>query len=148
MKKQKEKVVRFEMKLSYDEDDKLKSDSQKANLTKSEYVRRLIMNCRLKEKPDDRFYDIFNTCVFCLTNKRVLIGTKRLLWGSFLYAITPDLYNDTRVYRGLIWGKVTIDTVKEVVVLSNVSKSGLDVIETTISEFMMAEKKKYKDIDE
>ena len=50
MKKQKEKVVRFEMKLSYDEDDKLKSDSQKANLTKSEYVRRLIMNCR--------FYDI------------------------------------------------------------------------------------------
>ena len=58
MKKQKEKVVRFEMKLSYDEDDKLKSDSQKANLTKSEYVRRLIMNCRLKEKPDDRFYDI------------------------------------------------------------------------------------------
>ena len=37
MKKQKEKVVRFEMKLSYDEDDKLKSDSQKANLTKSEY---------------------------------------------------------------------------------------------------------------
>ena len=97
---------------------------------------------------NDRFYDIFNTCVFCLTNKRVLIGTKRLLWGSFLYAITPDLYNDTRVYRGLIWGKVTIDTVKEVVVLSNVSKSGLDVIETTISEFMMAEKKKYKDIDE
>ena len=58
MKKQKEKVVRFEMKLSYDEDDKLKSDSQKANLTKSEYVRRLIMNCRLKEKPDDRCYDI------------------------------------------------------------------------------------------
>ena len=58
MKKQKEKVVRFEMKLSYDEDDKLKRDSQKANLTKSEYVRRLIMNCRLKEKPDDRFYDI------------------------------------------------------------------------------------------
>ena len=60
MKKQKEKVVRFEMKLSYDEDDKLKSDSQKANLTKSEYVRRLIMNCRLKEKPDDRFYDIWD----------------------------------------------------------------------------------------
>lgn len=58
MKKQKEKVVRFEMKLSYDEDDKLKSDSKKAKLTKSEYVRRLIMNCKLKEKPDDRFYDI------------------------------------------------------------------------------------------
>ena len=58
MKKQKEKVVRLEVKLSYDEDDKLKSDAQKANITKSEYVRRLIMNCKLKEKPDDRFYDI------------------------------------------------------------------------------------------
>lgn len=94
---------------------------------------------------NEQFYDIFNTCIFCLTNKRILIGKKRLLWGSFLYAITPDLYNDTQIYKGLIWGKVTIDTIKEVVVLSNVSKSGLDIIETTISEFMMREKTKYID---
>ncbi|MFG6319187.1 MAG: MobC family plasmid mobilization relaxosome protein [Clostridia bacterium] len=53
-----EKVARFEMKLSYDEEEKLKRDSLKANLTKSEYVRRLIMNCKLREKPDDRFYEV------------------------------------------------------------------------------------------
>lgn len=97
---------------------------------------------------NDKFYDIFNTCVFCLTNKRILIGKKRILWGSFLYAITPDLYNDTRIYKGLAWGTVTIDTVKEVVSLSNISKKGLDPIETTISEFMMSEKKKYKNESE
>lgn len=93
---------------------------------------------------NENFYEIFNTCIFCLTNKRILIARKRLLWGSFLYAITPDLYNDTTIYKGLIWGKVIIDTVKEQVVLTNISKSGLDVIETTISEFMMSEKRKYK----
>lgn len=53
-----EKIARFEMKLSYDEEEKLKADSLRANLTKSEYVRRLIMNCKLKEKPDDRFYEV------------------------------------------------------------------------------------------
>ena len=92
---------------------------------------------------NEKFYEIFNTCIFCLTNKRILIGTKRILWGSFLYAITPDLYNDTQIYKGLVWGKVTIDTVKEKVILTNVSKNGLDIIETTISEFMMKEKRTY-----
>ena len=38
-----------------------------------------------------------------------------------------------------------IDTVKEKVILSNLSKKGLDEIETTISEFMMEAKKNYKD---
>lgn len=97
---------------------------------------------------NEKFHDIFNTCVFCLTNKRILIGKKRVLWGSFLYTITPDLYNDTRIYKGLAWGTVTIDTVKEVITLSNISKKGLDPIETTISEFMMTEKKKYKNESE
>ena len=94
---------------------------------------------------NDKFYDIFNTCVFALTNKRIIVGKIRLLWGSFMYGITPDLYNDTAIYKGLIWGTITIDTVKEVITLSNVSKDGLEEIETTISEFMMDEKKKYKE---
>lgn len=54
----KEKVVRFEIRLSYEEDDKLRLDSLKANLSKSEYVRRLIMGNEIKEKPDDRFYNV------------------------------------------------------------------------------------------
>lgn len=88
--------------------------------------------------------EIFNTFVVVITNKRILLGHKRLLWGSFLYSITPDLYNDLQVYKGLLWGKITIDTVKEKVILSNLPKNSLDEIETTISEFMMEEKKNYK----
>ena len=92
---------------------------------------------------NDRFYDLSSTCVVALTNKRILIGQKRVLWGYFLSSITPDLYNDMQVYQGLIWGKVTIDTVKEEVVISNLAKDSLREIETQISEFMMEEKKKY-----
>ena len=91
--------------------------------------------------------EIFNTYVIVLTSKRILMGHKRLLWGSYLYSITPDLYNDLQVYKGLIWGKITIDTVKEKVILTNLAKRSLDEIETAISEFMMTEKQKYKNTD-
>lgn len=89
------------------------------------------------------FYDIFTTCVVVLTNKRLLIGQKRVVFGYFLGSITPDLYNDLQVYQGLFFGKITIDTVKEEVVLSNLPKGSLDEIETNITEFMMKEKQKY-----
>lgn len=89
------------------------------------------------------FYDLFSTCVVAITNKRILIGQKRVVFGYFLTSITPDLFNDMEVYQGLIWGKITIDTVKEVVMITNLSKKSLPEIETNISEFMMEEKKKY-----
>lgn len=89
-------------------------------------------------------FDITSSCCVVITDRRILIGKKRILWGYFLSAITPDLYNDMQVYQGLVWGKVTIDTVKEEIVISNISKRGLDEIETRISEFMMEQKKKYQ----
>lgn len=92
---------------------------------------------------NETFYDIFTTCIVALTNKRILIGQKRVVWGYFYGSITPDLYNDLKIYQGLIWGKVTIDTAKEVLVLTNLPKSALDEIETNVSELMMTEKKKY-----
>ncbi len=92
---------------------------------------------------NEKFYDLFTTCVVVLTNKRILIGQKRVFWGYFLSSITPDLYNDLFVYQGLIWGKVKIDTIKEAVTISNLPKSGLDEIETNITEMMMREKQKY-----
>ena len=91
-----------------------------------------------------KFSEFCNTFVVALTNKRLLLGHKKVFWGSFLYSITPDLYNDMEVFRGLLWGKITIDTVKEKVVLTNISNNALDEIETNISEFMMKEKKLYK----
>lgn len=93
---------------------------------------------------NEKFSEIFNTFAIVLTSKRILLGHDRLLWGSFMYSVTPDLYNDLKIYRGLIWGRIIIDTVKEVITLSNVPKKALDEIETTISEFMMQEKKNYK----
>ena len=86
---------------------------------------------------NEKFYEIFTTCVVVLTNKRILIGQKRVAWGYFLKSITPDLYNDLSVYQGLIWGKITIDTVKEVVQLSNLDPRSLVEIETNLSEYLL-----------
>lgn len=97
---------------------------------------------------NDSFLEIFNTYVVVLTNKRVLMAHKRLLWGSFYHTITPDLYNDMQIYSGLIWGKLTIDTVKELVTLTNIPKDALPEIETEISRFMIEAKKEYKKKDE
>lgn len=87
--------------------------------------------------------DIFSTFVVVLTNKRILLAQKRILWGYTYLAITPDMFNDLTVSSGIIWGKLYIDTVKETVMLSNISKRAMDDIETQITEYMMAEKQKY-----
>ena len=58
-------------------------------------------------------------------------------------SITPDLFNDLKVRSGIIWGKIDIDTVKEFVTFSNVSKRALSEIETKVTSFMMEEKQKY-----
>ena len=92
---------------------------------------------------NDNPLDVSNTYVIVLTNKRILLGSKRLIFGYFYTAITTDMFNDLSIKMGLIWGKVCIDTVKEKVYLSNVQREALDEIETEISEYMMSEKRKY-----
>lgn len=87
--------------------------------------------------------DIITTYAVVLTNKRILLASKRVLFGYFFTAITPDLFNDLTVRMGIIWGKVSIDTVKEEVVLSNIQREALDEIETKVTEYMMKEKQKY-----
>ena len=87
--------------------------------------------------------DIFSTFIVVLTNKRILLAQKRVLWGYTYLAITPDMFNDLTVSSGIIWGKLYIDTVKETVMLSNIAKGAMDDIETEITEYMMEEKKKY-----
>ena len=92
---------------------------------------------------NDSVKEIVNTYAIVLTNKRIILGSKRVFWGSFFHTITPDMYNDMKVYKGLIWGKITIDTVKEKVILTNLPKNSLDEIETKISNFMREAKLKY-----
>ena len=88
-------------------------------------------------------YEFINTNVIVLTNKRLLVATKRLLFGYFYKAITPDLFNDITLRSGILWGKVVIDTVKEKVILSNIDKAALAEIEQNVSSVMIEEKKKY-----
>lgn len=87
--------------------------------------------------------DMFFTVIVVLTNKRILLAHKNLLFGYTYLAITPDMFNDLTVSSGIIWSKIFIDTVKETVILSNISKNATDDIETEISEYMLEEKRKY-----
>jgi len=96
----------------------------------------------IAQKNDNNF-DICSSAVVALTNKRILIGRKRVIIGYFLDSITPDMFNDLKISGGLIWGKAYIDTVKEFVTLSNISNDALPEIETEISSYMMREKQKY-----
>lgn len=119
---------------------------------------RLKEHCKILDKyinPDEKIRYVFtgqknsksiaipNTFVIALTNKRLLFARKRLLFGYFFYAITPDMFNDLKVNSGIIWGKIEIDTVKEHAIISNISKDALDDIETEITQYMLEEKKKY-----
>ena len=88
-------------------------------------------------------FDFVNTYVIALTNERLIMATKRLLFGYFFKSITPDLYNDLTVNSGIIWGKLLIDTVKEEVTITNLDKNALREIETNITEVMGKLKKEY-----
>ncbi|MBE6158046.1 MAG: hypothetical protein E7160_04555 [Firmicutes bacterium] len=92
---------------------------------------------------NDNPFNIISSAVVTLTNRRILIGRKRVVFGYYLDAITPDMFNDLKVVGGIIWGKVYIDTVKEFVTLSNISKDALPEIETEITSYMMREKRRY-----
>ena len=93
---------------------------------------------------NDNPLDIFTTYVVVLTNKRIIISSKRVIFGYFFTTITPDMFNDLNVKMGIIWGKVTIDTIKEIVHLSNIQREALPEIETYITDYMMNEKQKYR----
>ena len=92
---------------------------------------------------NDRFYDIFSTGVIAITNERILIGRKRVCFGYALDSVMPYMYNDLNIRTRIIWGKVTIDTVKELVVFSNIDKAAMDEVETNISNNMIKLKKQY-----
>lgn len=84
---------------------------------------------------------IFNTGIFVITNKRIISAQKRLIIGYEINAITLDLYNDLQVSAGLIWGSVTIDTVKETLVYTYIQKKGLIEIQKEITSYIVKAKK-------
>ncbi len=96
-----------------------------------------------------KFYDFFSTGVVAITNQRILIGRKRICFGYALDSVMPYMYNDINIRTRIIWGKVIVDTVKEVIVFSNIDKAAMEEVETNISKNMMELKRKYpRDKDE
>lgn len=92
---------------------------------------------------NDKLFQIFESAVVALTTERILIGRKRVLFGYFIDSITPEMFNDLKVSSGLFFGKVKIDTVKELIVLTDISKKALPEIYSKVSNYMSFMKKKY-----
>ncbi len=90
-----------------------------------------------------RSYEILNTNIIVLTNKRIIVATKRLAFGHFFRIITPDMFNDLTIRSGILWGKVTIDTVKELIILSNIDPNALAEIDDNVTMSMIEKRKKY-----
>ena len=88
---------------------------------------------------------IFDTAVLALTTERLIISQDRIVIGYKVSTITPDLYNDLQANAGIIWGTITIDTIKETVIFSNISRRALPEIQKNITSFMIEAKKKYKE---
>lgn len=84
---------------------------------------------------------LFDSCVVALTNKRIIIGEKRALFGYYMVNISTKLFNDLTINSGIIFGRIEIDTVKENVFISNIDKRALDEIETMIHKVVLENKK-------
>lgn len=78
--------------------------------------------------------DFLSTAVIAITDQRIAIGRKRVLFGYFFDSITPELFNDLKILSGLFWGKLHIDTVKEFITLSNIDKRALPELEEIITD--------------
>ena len=89
-------------------------------------------------------FNITSTYAIVITDKRILLAQKRLIFGYFYYTITPDMFNDLTIKMGILWGRVVIDTIKETVNLTFISKGALREIETVLSKYMMQEKRQYE----
>lgn len=86
--------------------------------------------------------DLFSTYIIVLTNKRILVAEKRLTFGYYFISVTPENFNDLSVQSGIIWGKVYIDTIKELIPITKVDKRALAEIQNIVSEYMLEEKRK------
>ena len=58
------------------------------------------------------------------------------------------MFNDLPLKMGFIWGMAIIDTVKETVYLSNLSKEDIKELETVLSKYMIQKKRQLEMGDE
>ena len=91
---------------------------------------------------NDTNTSLFQSAVVAITNKRIIVGQKRVVFGYFLTSITSDLFNDLKIHAGLFFGMIIIDTAKEIVYISNLDKASLDEIETNVNRIMYENKRR------
>lgn len=88
-------------------------------------------------------FNFFSTCLVAFTSKRIIIAQKKVVWGYLFMSVTPDMFNDFEVYKGMILGRLDIDTIKEVIRLSDLDPRSLVEIETNLSEYLLKVKPKF-----
>ena len=86
---------------------------------------------------------IFDTGIIGVTSERLIVAQNYLWPGYKFISITPDMYNDLTIKSGIIWGTIGIDTIKESIYISNLSKRSTPEIETIVTTFMQEMKKSY-----
>lgn len=78
----------------------------------------------------------YGTVVVALTNKRIVIGHKGLLFGSKIKSIDMKKYNDMTVDKGLIWSSLNIDTFKEEFKVAGLTAEGANEAEENVSRII------------
>lgn len=77
---------------------KLNDDCKKANINKSDYIRRLIMNSSLREKPDDEFYELLKELIKISNTLNKIYN-----WAEFLKLDSEDfLKTESEKWNNLI----------------------------------------------
>ncbi len=105
--------------------------------------------------PDEKIFYMFagqkgnsvisfvSTNIVIFTNQRMIVVHDRFFSPYFYTSITPDMLNDFEVKRGYFWGHVCIDTVKEVIYISNIDPNALVEIEDNLSKYMIKFRPKF-----
>lgn len=101
--------------------------------------------CFAGQKTLSRF-SLASSCVVVLTSKRILFAKKRIFPGYFYTSITPDMLNDFNINRGILWGYICIDTIKEEIHITNIDPKALKEIEDYLSKYMIEQKRKFANI--
>ena len=91
---------------------------------------------------NSNIFQPFFTTVIVLTNKRMLLGSKKFFGRYYYSSITPDMLNDFEIRAGILHGVVEIDTIKEHFTIGCLNKGSLKDIEDAISKYLIDEKLK------
>lgn len=132
------KILRFKQKYSMTIAFRLKKHCQVVDHVLDPDEKVLYAFCG-QRNDDNRF--LFESCVVALTNKRIIVGEKRI-FGYFVINVRTELFNDLKIRAGLLFGHVEIDTVKENIHISNLDKKALDEIETMVNRVIADNKKR------